>query len=82
VTDRWRANPRLGVVSSADRVAIVVPDRPAQQPVILEGSAARLWHHLQRDPLGDLAATSGLAPADLEAFLERLTALGLGEPPA
>lgn len=82
MTSRWSANLHLGIVASDDRVAIVVPDRPAQPAVILEGSAARLWHCLQRDPLGEIAATCGLEDADLDAFVGQLTALGLGAAPA
>lgn len=44
--DLWAVAPGVAVTDDGDRIAVLVPSRPTQAPVILQGSAAALWRIL------------------------------------
>lgn len=76
---RWVIDTEVASVDSADRVAMIRPDRPDTPPLILEGSGAAIWDCLRRD-----VATSTTELADdldipidaVESFLSQLADLG------
>lgn len=86
MTVAHKHSAELAVVESPGRVVVLDLTRLDRPPVVLEGTAAEIWHAIDgvRDDetiCTDLAASYGMLPeqirADVLACLTQLTDLGL-----
>lgn len=82
----WRRASDIAVVDHEDRVVALNLTRPADPPVVLEGTAATIWHLMDQDGheealIAAVARAFGQyevdVAADVHAFLSHLRSLGL-----
>ena len=82
----WRRSADIAVVEHDDRVVVLNLDDIAAAPVVLEGTAAIIWHLLEGEDsevrlVGEVARAFQVHPADVRAdvhaFLLQLNDLGL-----
>ena len=82
----WRRSADVAVVDHEDRVVALDLNNPSAPPVVLEGTAATIWHLLDAADtevalVGAVARTFDVHPAtiraDVHAFLLQLNDLGL-----
>jgi hypothetical protein len=84
--DTWRRTQDIAVVDRGDRVVILNLDRLSSPPVVLEGSAARIWRLIdeagsEASLVVEVARAFDVRPAEVRAdvheFLRHLHDLGL-----
>ena len=82
----WRRSADVAVVDHEDRVVALDLNHPSAPPVVLEGTAATIWHLLadadtEARLVAAVAETFNIDPAavreDVHAFLLQLNDLGL-----
>lgn len=84
--DVWRRSPDVAVVDREDRVVALDLNELSAPPVVLEGTAATLWHLLddvdtEAALVDAVARTYGVPPSSVgthvHGFLVELSRLGL-----
>ena len=82
----WQRSADVAVIDHDDRVVALNLENPAAPPVVLEGTAATIWHLLDEagteiQLVGAVARAFNVHPAtvraDVHAFLLHLSELGL-----